>query len=388
MNFNSDKKNTDNAVENPEANAVKNVKPKKSAAREWVETIVFAVTVASLVHWLVMQPYTIPTASMERSLMVGDFVFVSKFHYGARTPKTPLHVPLSDNKLWFTDSVPSYLKWIQLPMYRLPGISSVKNNDVVVFNWPGDPNHPVDLKTHYIKRCIAIGGDTLKIANGKVFINGAEGYKAPQAQSSYKVITNQVISPKIFKKYGILDLPQGEGDIRGRAENENGSLYVILLTPEKVEELKKAEFVKSITEDIDDPSSLYGLFPNPDKFKWTLDNYGPLYIPKKDAKIKITPENLIIYRRIFLEYDGNEDAKIENDKLFIGNKEVDEYTFKQNYYWMMGDNRHNSLDSRYWGFVPGDYIVGKGVFVWLSLDYHESNFFKKIRWNRLGKLIK
>jgi len=384
MNFNSDKKNTDNAVENPEANAVKNVKPKKSAAREWVETIVFAVTVASLVHWLVMQPYTIPTASMERSLMVGDFVFVSKFHYGARTPKTPLHVPLSDNKLWFTDSVPSYLKWIQLPMYRLPGISSVKNNDVVVFNWPGDPNHPVDLKTHYIKRCIAIGGDTLKIANGKVFINGAEGYKAPQAQSSYKVITNQVISPKIFKKYGILDLPQGEGDIRGRAENENGSLYVILLTPEKVEELKKVEFVKSITEDIDDPSSLYGLFPDPDKFKWTLDNYGPLYIPKKDAKIKITPENLIIYRRIFLEYDGNEDAKIENDKLFIGNKEVDEYTFKQNYYWMMGDNRHNSLDSRYWGFVPG----GKGVFVWLSLDYHESNFFKKIRWNRLGKLIK
>jgi signal peptidase I len=363
---------------------------KKNALRDWVETIVFAVTVASLVHWLIMQPYTIPTSSMEKSLLVGDFLFVSKFHYGARTPRTPLHIPLTDNKIWFTD-LNSYTEALQLPMYRLPGITSIKNNDVVVFNWPGDMEHPVDLKTHYIKRCLAIAGDTIQIREGQVFINGKAAKVPAKMQSSYSVVTTQPLTEKVFKRFGInyskADQFQNNDDVI--AVDVSGLEYEIYMTREAAQKLKEVDFVKSITEIIKPASKEAGTgtFPKTERFDWSFDNFGPLYIPKKGATIAITPENLDLYKRIFLEFESNEDAKIENGKLFIAGKEVKEYTFQQNYYWMMGDNRHNSLDSRDFGFVPEDHVVGKALFVWLSLNSYESNLFKKIRWNRIGKGI-
>jgi signal peptidase I len=368
------------------------VRKKKGVVREWTETIVFAVTVASLVHWLVMQPYTIPTGSMEKSLLVGDFLFVSKFHYGARTPKTPLHIPLSDNKIWGTN-IPSYLKWIQLPMYRLPGLTKVKNNDVVVFNWPGDTESPADLKTHYIKRCIAIGGDTLHIVEGKVFVNSKAIEVPPGMQMSYLVESKQPLNEKTFKKLGInysRSELSNQDDVPQVSPDE--MTYIILMNQSTAEQMKKLDFIKSVTQYIsrnDQTGTSQGIYPGSADFKWTIDNFGPIYVPQKGKTISITPQNLTLYQKVFLEYEDNEDAKIENNQLFIDGKAVTEYTFKQNYYWMMGDNRHNSEDSRFWGFVPENYIVGKALFVWWSVDSFESwsNPFKKIRWSRIGKGI-
>ncbi|MBC8111868.1 MAG: signal peptidase I, partial [Verrucomicrobia bacterium] len=356
-------------------------------------TIVFAVTVASLVHWLIMQPYTIPTSSMEKSLLVGDFLFVSKFHYGARTPKTPLHIPLTDNKIWGTNT-PSYVEWLNLPMYRLPGITKVKNNDVVVFNWPADPENPVDLKMHYIKRCIAIAGDSIKIVNKIVYINGKVAENLPKSQTSYAVKAKEEINERVFKKYNIVS---GEnGDI---SEKTSTNEYRIQMTSETAEKLSKADFIISVqeifyAEQAPKPNTIQlkdsRAFPNHDQFDWTADNFGSLYVPKKGVTIPIDTKNLILYKDIFLKYESNEDAKIENGKLFIAGKEVKSYTFQQDYFIMMGDNRHNSLDSRFWGFVPEDHIVGKALFIWLSIDAQEGwgNISKKVRWNRLFNGIK
>ena len=367
----------------------KKAKKPKSVAREWTETIVFAVTVASMVHWLVMQPYTIPTPSMEKSLLVGDFLFVSKFHYGARTPQTPLHVPLTDNKIWFTN-IPSYTRLLQLHSYRLPGISSIKNNDVVVFNYPPEEENPTDLKTHYIKRCIGIAGDSLKIVDTQVFINGKAVENPPQKQQSYVIQTNQTIPDRLFEKFGINYDGSNDDDVDLEVSG-NTYNYIMFLTKEKAEEIKKLDFVKSVTETIaKEPNVMSGgLFPENNSFKWTVDNFGSIYIPKAGVTIPINAQNLALYKDVFLRYERNEDAKIENGKLFIDSKEVSQYTFKQNYYWMMGDNRHNSADSRYWGFVPEDHVVGKALFIWWSVDKFKSwsNPFTKIRWNRLFKGI-
>jgi signal peptidase I len=380
-----------NKVENQEKNTAKAVAQKKGFVREWVETIVFAVTVASLVHWLVMQPYTIPTSSMEKSLLVGDFLFVSKFHYGARTPKTPLHIPLTDNKIWGTNT-PSYVEWLNLPMYRLPGITQVKNNDVVVFNWPADLENPVDLKTHYIKRCIAIAGDSIKIENKVVYINGKLAENLPKSQTSYYVKAKEEISERVFKKYNIV---KGEnGDVR---TSTNANEYEIQMTTETAENLKKADFISSVEEIVYTKEYLkqnqmpdLRTFPNHETFDWTADNFGSLYVPKKGVTIPIDAKNLILYKDVFLKFEANEAAKIENGKLFIAGKEVKSYTFQQDYYIMMGDNRHNSEDSRFWGFVPSDHIVGKALFIWLSIDAQEGwgNISKKVRWNRLFNGIK
>ncbi|HEY0651732.1 MAG TPA: signal peptidase I [Chryseosolibacter sp.] len=367
----------------------------KSKAREWWDAILFAVIAATLIRWLIMEAYTIPTPSMENSLLVGDFLFVSKFHYGTRTTTTPLQVPLTHQKIWFTE-IPSYLDWIKLPQYRLPGISHVKREDVVVFNVPPRElneykDYPVDLKTNYIKRCVAIPGDTLRIVDRQVTINGKPSPNPPLMQFSYIVIANNEINERVLNKYKIY-----EDDYQIVGRPGDGVIYQMYITQELADELKKLNFIREVKIATYNGQDGFGtrteknvesnIFPDARAFPWNGDFFGPLVIPAEGMKIQINEQTLATYGSTIQLYDHNEDVKIENGKLFVDGKEVTEYTFKQNYYFMMGDNRHNSLDSRYWGFVPEDHIVGKAFFIWLSIDSN-ADFFNKIRWNRFFKLI-
>jgi signal peptidase I len=383
---------------NKDASAAKS-KP-KSKAREWWDAILFAVIAATLIRWLIMEAYTIPTPSMENSLLVGDFLFVSKFHYGTRTTTTPLQVPLTHQKIWFTE-IPSYSEAIKLPQYRLPGLGSVEREDVVVFNVPpkglnDNIDYPVDLKTNYIKRCVGIPGDSIEIRDKQVIANGTPIGNPPDMQFSYSVISSSAISERNLEK-----LELGPEDIESGSHQQNGTVYYEMwLTRGKASELKGLPYIKSVVEKADDPNiDSRGILPYNSLYfigdhlrdtaritNWTANNFGPLWIPKEGATIPINKTTLALYGTTIALYDHNDDVRIEGENLFIGGQEVKEYTFKQNYYFMMGDNRHNSLDSRYWGFVPEDHVVGKAFFIWLSLDKN-AGALNKIRWSRFFKLI-
>ncbi|GHN01352.1 hypothetical protein WSM22_28410 [Cytophagales bacterium WSM2-2] len=368
-------------------------KKPKSVIREWWDSVVFAVVAATLIRWLIMEAYTIPTPSMENSLLVGDFLFVSKFHYGTRTPRTPLQIPLTHQKIWFTE-IPSYLNWIQLPSYRLPGISHVKREDVVVFNVPGMSennymlpreqwtSYPVDLKTNYIKRCVGIPGDVFEIKDRQVIVNGQPLNNPDNMQFRYHVIAKDQINQRNMDKLGL-----DPEDYTEYTRTEPDKMeYSMLLTAKKVEELKNMPFIKSVELLPTDHNADPRIFTASKYSPWNGDNFGKLTIPKEGMTIAINDSTLALYGGTIRDYDHNDDVKIEGSKLIIDGKEVTQYTFHQNYYFMMGDNRDNSLDSRYWGFVPEDHIVGKGFFIWLSLDKY-SNFFNKIRWRRFFKMI-
>ncbi len=368
----------------------KKEKKKKGVVREWIDSLVFAVVVATLIRWVAVEAYTIPTPSMENSLLVGDFLFVSKLHYGPRTPKTPLQLPLTHQTIWGT-SIPSYLDWIQLPQFRLPGFSDVKNNDVVVFNYPeeyiGNPdpsvkNHyPLDLKTNYIKRCIAIGGDSLKIVGKNVYINNKLIDEPEGMLTSYFAVTKNKISTKTFKSLGISDYTERpyEGGYEIHA-NRKGF--------KKLQNLSYIDTVFEITYNEGSPISTR-MFPKGINNGWTPDYFGSLYIPKEGDKILINQETINRYGELIKVFEGNDDVEIKEGKIWIDGNEISEYEFKQSYYFMMGDNRHNSLDSRFWGFVPADHIVGKAIMVWFSKEPGNrlSTLFERIRWNRLFKII-
>ena len=367
----------------------------KSKVREWWDAILFAVVAATLIRFFIMEAYTIPTPSMENSLLVGDFLFVSKFHYGTRTPKTPLQVPLTHQKIWFTE-IPSYLEWIQLPQYRLPGITSVKRGDVVVFNVPGmyENNwgnynrstwikYPVDLKTNYIKRCMALPGDVLEIRDRQVYVNGEAAPNAPKMQYSYTVISKDEINDRNLNKLGI-----GAEDYSAQRISGTEVKYTMFLTEELAKELKTLPYITSV--EVNSKPASYSeetIFGASKYRKGNGDNLPPITLPKEGMTIPVNDSTLAIYGSTIVDYDHNKDAKIDNGKLLIDGKEVSSYTFNQNYYFMMGDNRHNSHDGRYWGFVPEDHIVGKAFFIWLSIDPNQS-FFNKIRWSRFLNLIK
>lgn len=349
---------------------------RKSKTREWIDAIVFAVIAATLIRTFLIEAFTIPTPSMEKSLLVGDFLFVSKINYGARTPMTPLAFPFAHQEMPIIGGK-AYSEWIKLPYYRLPGFSKIKNDDIVVFNYPMEDDRPIDKQTHYIKRCIGIPGDTLVIKNQTVFINGKSAKMPEEGMFIYEIMTDgSPLNAMTLSKMGINE--GGPGFMPGQ--------YRYFLTNEMAEKIKSFSNVKSVTR-IAQPEGLYEdfIFPFDSKLKWNLDNYGPVYIPKKGSTVKLDSMNIAIYRRAITKYENNE-LKEENGKFFINGKETDEYTFKQDYFWMMGDNRHNSADSRFWGFVPEDHIVGKAVFIWMSWDKN-GNFFNKIRWKRLFNLV-
>ncbi|MBS1682596.1 MAG: signal peptidase I [Bacteroidetes bacterium] len=366
----------------------------KTIVQEWTDAIVFAVVAATLIRWLIMEAYTIPTPSMENSLLVGDFLFVSKFHYGTRTPRTPLQIPLTHQKIWFTD-IPSYLDWIQLPSTRLPGLTSVKRNDVVVFNVPGmyennleEPDrsrwikYPVDLKTPYIKRCVGISGDVIEVKDKQLYVNHQPANNPEEMQYRYHVVSKDEINKRNFDKLG---LDPEDFQTYGRTSPDEVE-YTMLLSAKKAEEVKALPYIKSIALLPTDHEADPRIFPASKYAPWNGDNFGPLTIPKEGMTIAINDSTLAMYGSTIRDYDHNNEVKIEGNKLIIDGKEVTQYTFKQNYYFMMGDNRDNSLDSRYWGFVPEDHVLGKGFFIWLSLDKY-AGFFNKIRWSRFFKMI-
>ncbi len=380
---------------------------KKSASREWADAIIFAVIAATIIRTFMLEAYTIPTSSMEKSMLVGDYLFVSKLSYGPKIPRTPIAFPFTHHTLPLTEYTRSYVEWIQLPHYRYPGIRSISNNDVVVFNYPeGDTvalqlqnqsyyslvremgrdavrerfdvtHRPVDKRENYIKRCVAIPGDTFAIREGNLYINNKPLPDPPDVQHNYRVVTNGTrLSARLIDRLNITDWGQAAQDV-----------YILAMTGENAREIQRAGGVESVTR-VTRPAG-HGekhIFPHDDAFPWNEDNFGPLYIPEKGAAVTINTDNLPFYERIITVYEGNE-LTIDNDRIFINEQETDTYTFEMDYYWMVGDNRHNSADSRYWGFVPEDHIVGRAMFVWLSLDPNKG-FPNNIRFNKSLRIIR
>ena len=359
---------------------------KKGFVREWVDAIVFAVIAATIIRLFLIEAYTIPTSSMEKSLLIGDFLFVSKVSYGPRLPNTPIAFPFAHHTIPVFNTK-AYLEWIKLPYFRLPGFSKIENNDVVVFNYPMEGFRPVDKRENYIKRCVAIPGDQLEVKQGVLFINGEEADKPEMMQHSYAVKTNGTgFNKRILEK---LDITEG-----GRVSNSGD--FSLTMTNEAKGQIAELNNVSQVEVSIAEPGAYAEyIFPNSDpelkstdskKFFWNVDNFGPITIPKKGETVELNTDNLPIYERLIGFYENN-DLKIEENRIYINGVETNSYTFKMDYYFMMGDNRHNSADSRFWGFVPEDHIVGKAVFIWLSIDKNASSFFERIRWRRIFSLI-
>lgn len=368
----------------------------KSPAREWAEAIFFAVFAAAFIRMFLLEAYKIPTPSMEGSLLVGDFLFVSKAHYGIRTPMTVAMFPLLHNTMPFTGTE-SYFEKPSLPYYRLPALESIDRNEPIVFNWPvGDSvylspsrsytahqvrtnpdaardvgnarlvTRPIDKKDHYIKRCIAVAGDSLEIRDKQVYINGVAAENPRNMQFMYQVVSNGLNWDKVAEMD--IDIPQNR-------------VIPYFLSESQVNALKGMDpSIKIEAVDMSPYSS--GLFPfDKEHFgDWTVDNYGPIYIPKKGATVDLTPETIALYRRVIDVYENN-DYREENGQYIVNGVPVTSYTFKQDYFWAMGDNRHNSEDSRAWGFVPHDHIVGKPLFIWFSTK--DGNLSNGIHWDRI-----
>lgn len=378
-------------------------KKKKPVWREWLDAGIFAIVAATIIRTFFIEAYTIPTPSMEGSMLVNDFLFVSKLAYGPRVPMTPVAVPLVHNTFL---GGKSYSESIQWKYRRLPGFGKVQRNDVVVFNFPnGDTvvaempeqsyydicraeggreivhtkytviTRPVDKKENYIKRCIGIPGDKIQIVDGIVYVNDKPGQVFPHSKMDYLVETRDPgLSSDFLEENSIL------------VKAVSGSSYVLNIPNDKLQLLRQQPGVASL--------QLYLMFPkgntndwafpqDPQYFPWNRDNYGPLLIPAKGATVTLTPQNIALYRRIITRYEGNT-LEERDGKFFINGTEAATYTFRMDYFWMMGDNRHDSADSRYWGFVPEDHIVGKASFVWLS---YEGSLFH-LRWSRLLRSVK
>lgn len=398
----------------------------KTFVREWTDAIIFAVIAATIIRTFLVEAYTIPTSSMEKSLLIGDFLFVSKVSYGPKVPNTPIAFPFVHHTLPLTKQTKSYLEWIKLPYYRFAGLGEIERFDAVVFNYPdGDTvaleqqnasyysmirnaelsfknqsgsnyipgqgrryiesrytivARPVDKRENYIKRCMGLAGDTLEIINQDVYIDGIKVKNPGRKQYRYRIITDgSFFNPKILDDYNV------NPDERGMTNNG----WQAVLPNDVAEKLKSLPNVKKV-ERLSHSKEYW----NPDVLPydsslaiWNEDNFGPIYIPKAGTTVPLTKLNLRLYTRIIDVYENN-DLEIKGDKIFINGVESDSYTFKMDYYWMMGDNRHNSADSRFWGFVPMDHIVGKAVFVWLSLDKNKKWFNGKIRWNKMFRIPK
>ncbi|MFN5324586.1 MAG: signal peptidase I [Bacteroidota bacterium] len=348
----------------------------KSKTREWIDAIVFAVIAATIIRTFLFEAFTIPTPSMEKSLLVGDYLFVSKIHYGARTPMTPLSFPFAHQELPVIGGK-SYSEALKLPYFRIPGFQKIKNDDIVVFNYPMEDDRPIDKQTHYIKRCIAIPGDTITLNDGIVTVNGKIRKIPDGGQYMYEVQTEGTgLNPRYIEKIGASDAGPGM---------EEGS-YRLFMTEQAASELRKIPNVKSVKQFIA-PKGVYEpyVFHGNPSIPWNVDNFGPLFVPSKGSKIQLDSTTVSLYGRCITKYEGNK-LEMKNGIFFINDKASDSYTFQMDYYFMMGDNRHNSADSRFWGFVPEDHIVGKAVIIWMSADPEES-IFSKIRWSRIFNLI-
>ncbi|MBT3543135.1 MAG: signal peptidase I [Flavobacteriaceae bacterium] len=409
----------------------------KTGLGETVSSIMFAIVAATIVHNYLIQPYIIPTGSLEKSLLIGDFLFVSKFHYGARAPMTAVSFPMVH------DTIPviktkSYLKKPQLPYFRLPALQKIKRNDIVVFSWPADTvrqffvrekrvDKPIDKKSNYVKRCVGIPGDTLEIIDGFIHTNGIKNILPERAEVQYTfnayakkgVSSRKLLDEgfedfdRIYKIENITEssfqqiIPYITGR-RGTADNfyvytgskglptdlirklglrVSETLEVdkqLTITLEEADKLRKITWIDSVKQRINSikvPNESF--FPNKIPYNWNEDNFGPLLIPKKEMSIELTRDNLPLYKKIIQEYEGNQ-LELTPTQIKINGEIASTYTFKKDYYWMMGDNRHKSEDSRFWGFVPDDHIVGKPVFIWFSIKGINDGIKNwSIRWDRV-----
>ena len=405
-------------------------------------SLVFAVVIATLVHNYILQPFVIPTGSLEKTLRVGDFLLVSKFHYGARIPSTVISFPMVH------DTIPilktrSYLNKPQLPYIRIPGFQEIKNNDIVVFNWPADTVRkffvkekgvikPRDKKSNYVKRAIGVPGDSLEIKDGIVYLNGQENKLPERAKPlyTYKIFSKDGVSSSKLKnleidgfirKFIIRNLSQESyNSLKANIlsiSNTNENEYLIYTDDQGIPIKKVRELSIDIREIIDNEKELSltfndankirnsnefdtifrsikktnyinsVFFPGNKRFNWSNDQLGPIYIPKAGEKIKLTIDDLPLYKKIIRDYEKNELEVVDNN-IYINGEISSNYTFKQDYYWMMGDNRYNSEDSRVWGFVPFDHVLGKPVFIWMSIDGLFNGISNwKFRWNRVFTTI-
>ncbi len=353
-----------------------------------IGSLVFAVIAATIVHTYIIQPYKIPTGSLEKTLLIGDYLFVSKMHYGARPPMTTISAPMVHDTIPLL-GIKSYLKIPQLPYMRLPGFQNIKRNDIVVFNWPADTvvrffhkdpaqYKPIDKKSHYVKRCVAVAGDKFEIKNGKIFINDAQTVYPDRTylQHIYKVTTKPDMP---FSRQTLIRLMKNY-DIKEIYPTQTKDSYLMNLTDEKLQVIKNLKNVDNISLYDSSKGQLFGNKP-----EWSLNNFGPITIPKKGDVIELNDDNYLLYKDIIEKYDEhdkyhkvhNHTLKRKEGKFLLDDKPITNYTIKQNYYFMMGDNRNESEDSRFWGFVPFDHVVGKPVFIFMSSGENG------IRWNRV-----
>lgn len=454
------------------------VKYPKTTAMEWRDAILFAIVAASIIRTYTFEAFTIPTGSMEKSLLIGDYLFVDKLAYGAKIPETPMAFPFAHHSLPMTNNtVPAYLNWIKLPFYRLPGYSHIERNDVVVFNYPAGDTvdvvlqasnsyesmirsealgqkindfrtgqtiksenlyynqarntikktkdltvRPVDKRENYIKRCVAIPGDEIEIIDRILYVNGEKAFMADDMQYAYFVqfknpfpmdihvqhlTITQEAKMSIKKKYNV--------NIQDIHTLNQGTLFRLTLTKEVKEKMASDPNILEVKESINPKDDFnfmdkmsfrgadqavvqflkdqklfnlgYPYYPNVKEYDWNEDNFGPLVIPKVGMTIDLTLENLPLFSRPIGVYEGNK-LEVKNGQIFINGKVATSYTFKMNYYWLMGDNRHNSADSRFWGFVPENHVVGRAAFVWLSIDPELGMSDGKFRWNKMFRLVK
>ncbi len=407
---------------------------KNNIVIEWLDALIFAVVAVSFINIFFFQNYKIPTGSMEKSLLKGDHLFVSKLSYGPRIPNTPIAFPFAQNVMPLTQKMNSFVEWLYWPYKRLAGFGDVKRNDVVVFNFPAGDTvviqrsaesyqsilqyyaeqltaqdlfgkrpiqgkkyyyararqyvwanndivyRPVDKRDNYIKRCVAIPGDSIQIINTQVYINGKPQAPIEFLQFKYLIKTDgSRLNPKSLERAGI--------PAEDCAPTEYEDIFKCPMTTLNVDALKTFSNVKSVVKDIRQSGQYASyIFPHDPGIPWNEDNFGPLVIPKKGVTVQLSMENIAIYERIIDIYEEN-DFLVKEGKIYIDGKEATSYTFKMNYYFMMGDNRHDSADSRFWGFVPEDHVVGSPVFIWLSLD-KTSGFFNSIRWERMFMGVK
>ena len=353
----------------------------KSEFRSWIDAIGFAIIAATILRTFLIEAYTIPTSSMEKSMLIGDFLFVSKVAYGPRVPMTPIAVPLVHHTVPFF-GIKSYSESLKFPYHRMKGLGKIKRNDCVVFNWPAEKlGRPIDKKENYVKRCVGIPGDILELTESELIVNGTaqELFKGVKNQWHYKLMTNGTgLNPNILReKY---DITEGG---RGRNRNE----YNLSLTNENRDALASFSNISSIKRKVEKKGVFANyIFPHNENYAWNIDNFGPIKIPEAGAKVDLTITNLLIYKDIIERYENNKLEIIDN-QIYINDELSENYVFKMNYYWMMGDNRHNSADSRFWGFVPENHIVGKALFIWMSWDKNAKGL-KKVRWNRLFTSVK
>jgi signal peptidase I len=365
----------------------------KKTVSELGASLIFAVVAATIIRTFTFEAYTIPTPSMEKSLMVGDFLFVSKIHYGSRMPITPLTVPLVHNKIPFS-SLDSYLEWVQLPYFRFPKLASLKPMDPVVFNYPAEDIRPInmegkvrpiDKRENYVKRCVAMAGDTLRIESKVISVNGEKVNFPDRAkpQTTYLVEVKQGSNLKMLKDKFDINVNEIQ------KLNAEGTRLAMPISLAFIDELKQLNWVLSVSQyEFKEPDSRNLVFPNPAHevmFEWTRDNYGPLYIPAKGATIQLNEENYYTYKRAIEMYDHPTPRVLSRlgNTFSLDGEPISEYTFQQDYYFMMGDNAHMSDDSRFWGFVPEDHIVGKPVFIWMSWDQYGDKLKDKIRTERV-----